>query len=174
MHLAVGKFLVVSLVTLWGLPGFASDLVISGWPRPDQNMTADSVLRYTDDPLLGRLACPPLVRFNLAKKNFDHLILRQAKVDDGKWQLTLRNGIYWWSGDEVKASDLVQYLENHLATIVSYKGADLWQIPEFAAKTTGTYGVEVSWKKAPQFGPMVLAGVPLWRKHEATNQCAGL
>lgn len=140
----------------------SQSLAVYGWPAPESRFL-DSRSRLGDDPIVGRLACPPLTRLNLRSQKVDHLLLRRVHVLGLEWQFELRSGLTWWSGEPVTGADLAAFLESHVEAVAAYRGAGLWKVPPYTVNTAPSGQVIVRWRDAPSFGPYVLNGVPFAR-----------
>lgn len=122
------------------------------------------------DPVLGRLACPSLTRLNLHQQKSEPLVLKTV-VSEGdpkhaSWVFNLRSGIYWWSGEEVKAEELILFLKSNLSSIVREKGSGIWTLPDYEIQTESPSSIKIMWKKTPEFGPYIFNEIPLWRHRE--------
>ncbi len=160
----------------------AGEISIAGWPHPEiSNEKAD--LWLGNDPVIGRLACPPLTRVNLEKKKSEPLILKNVSEQQigGQhlWNLELRSGIYWWNQKEVTADDIAHFIRNNLLDVAYKKSGGLWNVPKFEIKTSALT-LKIIWKEKPPFGPYVFNGVSLYKKTESFSrgvfrfQCAGV
>lgn len=156
----------------------AESLTIMGWPfvkEPPSQILA----RLKDDPVLGRLACPPLTRLNLRTQEGDELLLREVKVEPRRWRMQLRSGLTWWNGEPVVARDLVEFVSKNIKDIVFTRSGGLWTVPDFAISTRDHNSVTIEWQNQPIFGPYVFNGVPFAREHkggiaELSFECVGL
>lgn len=162
----------------------AAPVAIVGWPilEVDRNTPP---LWLGDEPVLGRLICPPISRLNLSKKISEGLIFQNVTTNNDQknptWTYHLRSGIYWWNGDSVTASDLKDFISKQLDRIVREKGTGLWKLPQYALTTNST-SVSIRWNKEPDFGPYLFNGVSLWRPKQTESsdprqfryECAGI
>lgn len=151
---------------------FASPVAIVGWPILEVDRQSPP-LWLGDEPVLGRLICPPVSRLNLNKKVSEGLIFHQVTTSKQKnlitWNYHLRSGIYWWNGQPVTPNDLKEFINTQLNTIIKTKGAGLWKIPEYVL-TSSSSSVSITWKNPPVFGPYFLNGISLWRHKTPPNQ----
>lgn len=157
---------------------------ISGWPLPGSS--PESLWgNLGDDPVVGRLACPPVTRLNLSTRSSDLLLVRAIKIDKlgagQRWTYTLRTGLSWWSGEAVTGRDLASFLQAGLQRVVKARGHGLWTLPAFTINVPDAVTVEVLWQQAPAFGPHVMDGVALHRPltdrgsaKELAFECIGL
>jgi ABC-type transport system substrate-binding protein len=165
------------ILCLWGLailspPAAAKPLNIGGWSHLP--LTSPGTLQA--DPVVGRLACPPLGRFvlkNDAKAlQFEPIILRAVTQPSAtKWQYELRDGIFWWDGSAISTNDVKEFLEAELTAT-----AQKWQLtasPKFSVESKTK--VLVEWAATPEIGPYFFAGVPLSRKRAGSPnfECGG-
>lgn len=155
----------------------AQSINLYGWPQPDPALESPAGW-LGNDPIVGRLACPPLTRLNLRSKQADDMLVRQIVVEGAVWRFELRSGMFWWSGEPVVAADLVRFLETELERAVVERGAGLWKLPARSISAAEGGSVVVTWKEAPVFGPYVLNGVPFARTAAAGStprfECVGL
>ena len=164
---------------------FASQVAIVGWPILEVDRNAPPMW-LGDEPVLGRLICPPVSRLNLSKQVSEGLIFHQVtskKQTNGlTWTYHLRSGIYWWDGQPVTPHDLKEFIDKQIRSIVKIKGAGLWELPPYYLATSSS-SVSITWKKDPVFGPYILNGISLWRhkkvgqttEHKQFNyECAGI
>ena len=128
-----------------------------------------------NDPIVGRQACPSLVRYNGTNMKPEAVLLKSLPDEGqsgGRWLFSLRPNIRWWSGAAVSQSDVTAYLEKELKDVLSDRHLE-------GSPKIGIQGatVEVQWAKPPGFGPMILAGRPFWRAVTGKTpgfECAGL
>jgi ABC-type transport system substrate-binding protein len=177
---ALGLWLLVILSNT----GLAKSLTVSGWTAASINLSKPAV-GFGNDPVLGRLACPPLTRLNLKSKKSEPLIIRKAKIiysglkSGARWRYELRTGIFWWNGQEFTASDLSSFIERELDQLVSNKGSGFWQLPNYKIEKNKT-NVEIVWEKTPEFGPFIFNGASVWKPSAKNSedslefQCVGL
>lgn len=144
---------------------------IVDWPIPHLGLSAPS-LWLGNDPILGRMVCPPLTRLNLEKEVSEPLIFKSveeaSRGTSYVWSLTLRSGIFWWNGEEISAVDIQKFFEKELRNFLLEKGSEAWAKHSFKIVTEGSK-ILLEWATAPPFGPFVLNGVPLWRKRVSKN-----
>ena len=157
-------------------------LWVEGWQHPPSEAggwkTPPAWL--AEDPVLGRMSCPPLSRMLLKDKKSDPLLLRSVTSEDGGklWRFTLRSGLYWWDGKPVTTPDLRLFIEANLSEIAKVKSGGLWQLPTYTV-TEKNEGVEVRFSQAPDLGPYLFNGIPLWKSVSAPGatelpfQCVG-
>lgn len=185
------KFFITSLVCTFFLPlekaqadSQSQELVVKGWPLiPD--LKKISPLEFGNDPVLARLVCPPLTRFNAQIKSNQPLVFKTVKTIERKdgsldWRFYTRTGIYWWNGKEVQNREIVTFLDQHLKEIILRRGNSLWKIPSFTVTNTKDF-VQIQWKTKPAFGPYAINNTPLFqqgssfkKKYITPFQCAGL
>ncbi len=143
----------------------AQSLEISGWPISVFNNLAPG-RSLGNDPVLGRLACPPVSRFNLETQRSEGLLFKNVAVDaqgvGSKWTYEMRSGIYWWSGEPVQSIDFERYIADNLARILDEKGLGLWSLPPFRLETSLQH-LTIHWAKKPLFGPFIFNGESFFR-----------
>ena len=156
---------------------------ISGWPLPD--LPEDKPPFWLgNDPVLGRLICPPVSRLNLQKNESEGLFFQSVQIatHPGKvvrWTFAVRSGLYWWDGSEVSPDDLGRFFRAQLSDQVARMSGGLWNVPEFHFVTQGQ-DLTLTWAAEPEFGPWVLNGASFFRKvpHSAETglswECAGV
>lgn len=128
-----------------------------------------------NDPVVGRQACPSLVRYNGISMKPEAVLLKSVPDEGqstGRWLFSLRPNIRWWSGAAVSQADLSAYLERELKAVLADRHLE-------GTPIIGIQGanIEVQWSKPPGIGPMILAGRPFWRSVSKKNpsfECAGL
>lgn len=167
----------------------ASYLKISGWhlPWPEDSPSPPDWLGQ--DPIIGRLTCPPLSYVNLSEARSIPLLLKKVTEKPNlvmgsirsSWSYELRSGLYFWDGTPVTAVELKDFLVQNLAPwIARQTGGSVGGVPEFTAEITGTSTVTVKWREEPAFGPYVMNNAPFYNaassegKGEGRYQCAGL
>lgn len=158
-----------------------SKIAISGWLLPELDLKkVPSWLG--DDPVLGRLICPPITRLNLKSQINESLFFNKIQVyeRDNKviWHYEPKNGIYWWNGEAVTYEDLRKFFLEHLPLTVSERSGGLWKLPRFEIETSSE-GLMIKWLTKPNFGPYILNGVPLNKDNTLSNNmfsymCAGV
>lgn len=149
---------------------YGNEKDISGWPLLQGVNKESFINRLGNDPVLGRMICPPLTRLNLLKRKSEPLILRSiAEIKLGKywvWELRLRSGIYWWSGKELKNSELADFLRNNIKDILEKKWGGA--VPPYKIDE-GKRGINIRWEQKPIFGPYILNGVSFVRDSNNKN-----
>ncbi len=159
---------------------FAATLDVIGWgPTSHLKPKKEPPTWLGDDPILGRLACPAVLRLEGDKLQNDALLLKSnpviEKVDGGeRWTLTLRPGLRWWSGAAIDANSLKGWLKSSLPQAVTEKlGVTFPADVDYSV--AGPLVVKVFFPKAPSFGPYVLSGVSFIRPTSDEGfECAGL
>jgi len=132
-----------------------------------------------DDPILGRLACPAILRLEGDQLKNDALLLKVnpsvEKVGSGeRWTLTLRPGLRWWSGFPIDASSLSNWLKTALPQAVTERLSAAFPA-DVTFSVAGPLAVRIDFPKAPNFGPYVLSGISLMRPTPDEGfECAGL
>jgi ABC-type transport system substrate-binding protein len=183
MHLKYRTLLrlVVSLVMFSIAPvAQSSTLDVVGWgPAAQVKLNKNPPSWLADDAIIGRLACPALVRLEGDQLKNDALLLKSnpvvERVGSGeRWTLTLRPGLRWWSGAPIDANSLVTWLKKELPETVSEKlGMKFPSDVEISA--AGPLTVKVEWEAPPAFGPYILSGVSLVKSASNNGfECAGL
>ncbi len=131
------------------------------------------------DPIIGRLACPPFSRLNLKTRHSEGLFFKhvQALENSGKtsWTYDLRNGIYWWSGQEVSSKDVKEFFEKNIDRVHAEKSLGTWPLPAYEVSMAEDK-ITIHWAAKPVFGPYFLNGIPFARSHsgqELGYECAG-
>jgi hypothetical protein len=160
-----------------------STLDVFGWPL--EELHSDKPPAWLGaDPVLGRLACPPLIRLNLSTQKLEGLVLDRIESKalpngHGEWSFGIKTGIYWWNGDAVTLAHVAKYIEDNLRALVAMKASSIWTIPSFSVAVVGD-SIQVSWQTNPKFGPYILADSSLWRKLDGVEtkddlkfECAG-
>jgi ABC-type transport system substrate-binding protein len=101
----------------------AQEISIYGWP--DTTMPLGTpYLGFGDEPIIGRLTCPPLTRYNHSTQKSEALIVVPVMHSELLWEYKLRQGIYWWDGSIFTASNLLSFLKKNMGRILSEKGLD--------------------------------------------------
>lgn len=145
-------------------PVYAAEQIlnITGWTSLQDLYRKDRPDDFLgDDPIVGRQACPSLVRYSAMTMKPEPVLLKTVPDDQqgsGPWIFALRPSLRWWNGAAVSQGDLAAYLEKELKSELNSRQIN---IEPRVAVLTNT--VEVHWPKAPGFGPMVFAGKPFWR-----------
>lgn len=158
----------------------AATLDIVGWgPAAQVKPNKEPPSWLADDAVLGRLACPSLVRLEGGELKNDALLLKVnpivERVGSGeRWTLTLRPGLRWWSGAPIDAQSLVAWLKKELPETVEDKlGMKVTTTMDISV--AGPLTVTINWGTPPAFGPYVLSGVSLIRPTSGSGyECAGL
>lgn len=167
---------------------FATDITVDGYELGLNYREVDWADKHPpralgNDPLLGRLACPALTRLNLATQKSEPLLLRSVEVVSAKqWVFESRRDLYWWSGDRVAVKEISEFISDQLRSKVSDRSQGRWQLPQFNIRVEGVR-IVLTWQSEPAFGPFILNGLPLFRRHavdttknekEPLWECAGL
>jgi ABC-type transport system substrate-binding protein len=157
----------------------AQMLYVSGWaPAAQIDLKAPPPMWLGDDAIIGRLACPSIVRLEVDRgKNTPALLKNPPQVEKSGekevWTFTVRPGVRWWSGVSVDADSLAAWFKSNLSDIVQDRlGEDVPSNVEI--NTAGSSSVKVTWPKSPGFGPYVLSGASLYRMTGGGVECAGL
>jgi hypothetical protein len=174
--------LLCSGVILGGLSStkaLAATLEVSGWGAVEGlKLNANAPSWLGDDPIVGRLACPALVRLEGDHLRNKSLLLKTPPIVErmplgDRWLLTLRSGLKWWSGAVVDADSLADYLKEELPRIVSERlGIQLAQSPVISVVSSTQ--VSIQWQGAQKFGPYVMSGYSFTRRKNNGFECAGL
>ncbi len=173
--------LCVTLLWCVFLPGRLSALTleVSGWgPASGINLNAKTPSWLGDDPILGRLACPALVRLEGDHLRNGALLLKSTPIVErtsigDKWLLSLRPGLKWWTGTSVDADALAVWLREALPNIVSERlGIHLSQPPIVSVVSMSS--VSVQWHGPQRFGPYVMSGYSFDRLRDGMVECVGL
>ena len=151
---------------------------VTGWPLPEISHKQPPAW-LGNDPVLGRLICPPISRYNLIRKDAEGLFFQDVLVSSHpngthSWRFNTRNGLFWWDGSAVTARDLGEYIERALPEGVSAQAGALWKIPTFSWSTQGERSIIITWKEQPAFGPWVLNGRAFFRPRKAASNTRGL
>lgn len=158
----------------------AEALIVAGWaPAAQVDLKSQPPIWLGDDAVIGRLACPSIVRLEVDRRKNTPALLKSPpqieKVGEKEvWTFTIRPGLRWWSGVTVDADGLASWFKSNLASIVKDRlGEDVGSL--FEISTSGGAAVKVSWTKSPGFGPYVLSGASLYRPTSSGMfECAGL
>lgn len=157
----------------------AETLMISGWaPAAQINLKEQPPSWLGDDAVIGRLACPGIVRLEVDQgKNSPALLKAPPTVEKSgsqeTWSFSLRSGLRWWSGGTIDADDLAAWLKVNLKDIVNDKlGIEIPANVEISVSNPST--VKITWPQSPKFGPYVLSGASLYRMKSGQIECAGL
>lgn len=158
----------------------AKTLKLYGWETLPKTATPELAFAV-GDPFLGNLVCPALTRLSLASGKQDLVLLTKVSEASGpknsyEWQMQIKPGIRWWSGDEVEAKDLVKFFETFLSREIKRQSLGVWSIPPFSAQAVDKTTVKVVWDSKPGFGPYIFSAWPLMReqkKGEVEYECVG-
>ena len=163
----------------------ASPINIVNWPMLSLDKKNIPVW-LGNDPVIGRLICPPVSRLNLAKGKsegliFDNVSISQTSTGEVTWTYRVRTGIYWWNGTQVTGAHLKNFIEQNLTQIIENRSSSLWKIPQHSIKSM-KLETSITWKHKPIFGPYFLNSAALWRKNITSSQsdnifeyeCAGI
>lgn len=132
-----------------------------------------------DDPIIGRQACPPIVRLDLASGESEELLVKRVikNAAGTEWRFEPKGDVFWWNGAVVTSQDLAVFIADVLPRVIEGRGLTLWPVPKFSVETDGDRAAVVTWQEAPKFGPFVLDGVPLAKAAKSEGlafECAGL
>ncbi|MEZ4741316.1 MAG: ABC transporter substrate-binding protein [Bdellovibrionota bacterium] len=160
----------------------SNTILITGWPY-DQLPDKVPPLLLGSNPIIGRLACPPLVRFNAQNDSFEPLIFKSVTTSSHNntdtWHFKLRTGIYWWNDQEVNTNDIALFFKKNLEDILMKKTGISFKENPFTITTT-TSEISIKWSKEIKYGPYIISEVPLWRqislktKNLLQYECAGI
>ena len=183
--LTMASFSVVSFIfvfftfTLGCSTVFATSLDVTGWlPAADVNVSHPAPRWLGDDAIMGRLACPAVLRLEGDHMKNAPLLLKQPPLVEHSgsgetWIFNLRPGLRWWSGGAVDGEAIAAWLRENLKDIVQDRLGIT--IPANVVITaSGPLGARVEWPSKPKFGPYVLSGVSLLRMTAGTWDCVGL
>lgn len=166
-------FRVLGCGTFWGTCLFAApQITVVGWDFSAVHET-NALLDFGNDPVVGRLVCPPLTRLDIHDKGSEAFVLKSisANSDNREWNFTLQPGTLWWSGDQVHANDLKDFISRLLAdNTFRERLSVLWSIPEFKVEVVSPNAVRLIWKTAPVFGLYIFDGVAFSRPASATQE----
>ena len=157
----------------------ASKISVEGWATPP--MTTEVPASWLgNDPVLGRLICPPFSRLNLKRRRNESPIFHSVKVSDrdGKslWRYEIRSGLHWWDGRAVGPSDFEKFLSARLSIVAQRKFGGVLAIPRFKVQKRAR-SVDVIWQGQPKFGPYVLNGEAFFSPGVRSGfrfQCVGI
>jgi hypothetical protein len=158
---------------------YALTLEVSGWgPVEGLNLSGKLPSWLGDDPVIGRLACPALVRLEGDHLKNGALLLKslpaveRTAVGD-RWVLSLRPGLKWWTGTAVDADGLAGWLREELPRIIQERvGVRPGQTPVITVISSSM--VSIQWQGAQRFGPYVMAGYSFSRPKDGRFECVGL
>jgi ABC-type transport system substrate-binding protein len=173
------RAVVATTLSLTAQISLAETLIVSGWaPAAQIDLKSPPPIWLGDDAIIGRLACPSVVRLEVDRgKNAPALLKSAPHVDKNgereTWTFTIRPGLRWWSGVTVDADGLAGWLKSNLSNIVQERlGESVPSNVEITASGSST--VKISWPKSPGYGPYVLSGASLHRMTGGALECAGL
>lgn len=162
-----------------GLAKESTSIIVTGWPAAGQfDQKKSPPLWLGDDAIIGRLACPSVLRLEVNHGKNAPLLLKMAPVvqkngGSETWTLSLRPGLRWWSGASVDADALRAWLRENLVTVAKQRlGDDAETRSEMSVVDNLT--VKIFWPKSPGYGPYVLSGVSFYRMTPTGFECAGL
>lgn len=137
---------------------------IGGWDL--SGLSGDSPrLDLGSDPVLGRLACPPLTRFDLHDGTSEPFVLKAVTTPKAtEWKFQIRPGVTWWSGAPVTSADVSAFVRQELDGDLQATVGPFFEIPASTISAGSDGSVTVRWTKSPAFGPFVFNGISLWRK----------
>lgn len=151
------------------------DLVIDGYPFPYAFQTS-SFSALGDDPLIGNLACPALIRLNLLKRTNELVLLSglTEKKQNGKtlWEFMLKPGVTWWDNTSVTLNDLTEFIQGNFREIVTQHLGASAEIPKYDIKEKKDR-IQITWSDEPAFGPYVLTGMPFYKNSRRDPMCTG-
>ncbi len=157
---------------------------IAGYPLDASSLRDSQVPHWVgNDPVVGRLACPPLSRINLQSLKSEAVMVKKISVieSSGKtgWEFEPRSDLHWWAGGLVTSEDFAAFIRSHLPEVVKTKGVGRWSLPSFQTEVLKSGIIKISWERTPEFGPYIFNGVSLSRP--ASNgikfppwECVGL
>lgn len=151
------------------------DLLIDGYPFP-YAIDHQAFEQLGDDPLIGNLACPALVRLNLLTRKNEQVLLSVVdsvtKNNRTTWKLAIRPNLTWWDGQAITNDELKSFIENNLTNAIRHNVNTKLSIPSFTV-TSKSKHILVRWTGVPPVGPYVLSGIPLHKVHHGQKICAG-
>jgi ABC-type transport system substrate-binding protein len=157
----------------------AATLDVVGWaPVSGLKINQPLPIWLGDDAIVGRLACPGIVRLEGSPLKNAALLLKSeptvTRTESGEvWTFSLRPGLRWWSGGQVDGDALAQWLKANLGAIVREKlGLTVPSNTQYSG--VGPLSAKVVWSAPQAFGPYVLSGVSLARETAGKTECAGL
>ena len=175
---------ILALAGTFSSNAIAGVLDIVGYPFNSASLENEKIPSWVgDDPVVGRLACPPITRLNLQSQKSEPVMLKGIRVDNAtnsaKWILEPRTDLRWWSGALVTPTDFKDFFQENLEQVVHLKGLGLWTTPAHKVDLTAAGTVQVSWDQVPVFGPYILNGVPFSRRKARMHplpawECVGL
>ncbi len=157
----------------------ALTLEVSGWgPVSGLNLAGPVPSWLGDDPIVGRLACPALVRLEGDHLKNGALLLKalplvERTATGDRWLLSLRPGLKWWSGSAIDAESLAGWLRDELPKILQER-IGLKPSPMPVVSVVSPSVVSIQWQGAQKFGPYVMSGYSLSRSKDGKFECAGL
>jgi len=160
-------------------PVVAKTLDVTGWIPAGQVIVSAPIPAWLgDDPIMGRLACPAVLRLEGDHMKNAPLLLKQPPSVEYSgtgetWTFNLRQGLRWWSGTPVDGEALAVWLKENLKDVVSERlGVPIPTNVRIAS--TGPLGAKVEWPSKQKFGPYVLSGVSFSKMTAGQWECAGL
>ena len=171
-------------IAVWSLtlvtsPVVATTLDVTGWlPAAQVNISSPIPSWLGDDPIMGRLACPAVLRLEGDHlKNAPLLLKQPPSVEHSSsgetWTFNLRPGLKWWGGSPADGEALAVWLKENLKSIVHDRlGVTIPANVIIAA--SGPLGAKIEWASKPKFGPYVLSGISFSRMTAGHWDCAGL
>ncbi len=173
---SIGVVVVLSVSTAT----IAASLDVIGWgPSAQVKAKKEPPTWLGDDPIMGRLACPAILRLEGDRLKNDSLLLKVnpivEKFGNGeRWTLTLRPGLRWWTGFPIDSTSLSNWLKSALPQAVTEKLGSTFPA-DVDYSTVGPLTVKIDFPKTPTFGPYVLSGISLMRPTpDDSFECAGL
>ncbi|MDD9952660.1 MAG: ABC transporter substrate-binding protein [Zetaproteobacteria bacterium] len=168
----------------YGMP--EPDIAVSGWNHSPISLEGTAPPEWLgNDPVIGRLLCPPVSRVLLDEQRSDGLIFSKVSVshpdtNQPTWNYHLRTGIYWWDGNEVSPKDLADFYQANITSVVAHISGGTWKVPPHKI-TASDKIISIKWQDKPSFGPYIWNGVPLYRSRPQTDtnhpyawECAGI
>ena len=157
----------------------ATTLEVNGWSAVNSlPLSGTPPLWLGDDPIAGRLSCPPLTRLEGNPLINAPVLLKGPPVVEKeksgeRWTFTLRPGLKWWSGTAIDGNALASWLADALPRVSQEKlGISLAHAPSITA--SGPLSATVQWSGSSPFGPYIFSGVSLARQSGKQYECAGL
>lgn len=162
-----------------------ADIVVHNWPIGDLFADKDKPEHWIgNDPVLGRLICPPITRLNLEKDESQGIVIRDVEISKEKnsvtWKIHLRTGLHWWDGSLVTEEQIATFLKYFFNERL-HKKLFIEKIPKHDI-TIEQNTLKVIWDGSISFGPYVLNGEPFWhhskwdinKSPKLDYQCIGL
>jgi hypothetical protein len=164
---------IVFITSLVASPSYAEQIQISGSPWPSFELDSPSNITG-QHPIYGTLVCPSLIESALSDTGVSSVLLAElpetrSEANKTIWNLRIKSGANWWSGDVWDASQLADFINLRLANIVRHASGDQWSLPSFKTEVLEDRGiVKIIWASSPKFGPGILANWPIYRLKKAT------